>query len=182
MRASVPNLIPRFEPESLYPITHLILKVRKHSCLLGFAVKSRALKSFPPVRVLAFCLFLVTAPNPSRAFLLEGPAWPAGSHVVIKLGLGPTSVSLQDGLGSWNASAADALALWNGYLDFIHISSVSSPTVPQRSGDHINAVFFSNTVFGESFDSGTLAVTVYRFILIACDDGGGCDRQFRLSI
>ena len=78
----------------------------------------------------------------------------------MRLGLGPTTVPLQDGLGSWNASAADALAIWNGYLDFIHVSSVSSPTVPQSSGDGVNAVFFSGTIFGDSFGQDTLAITV----------------------
>ena len=93
-------------------------------------------------------------------FLLEGLAWPAGANVMMKLGLGPTAIPLQDGMSSWNASAADALDIWNGYVDFISISSVSSLTVPQASGDGVNSVFFANTVFGDSFGAGTLAVTV----------------------
>ena len=78
----------------------------------------------------------------------------------MQLGLGPTTIPLQDGMGSWNASAADAVDIWNGYLDFISFSFVSSPTVPQVSGDAVNSVFFSNTIFGDSFGDDALAVTV----------------------
>ena len=80
----------------------------------------------------------------------------------MRLGLGPTTVPLQDGFGSWNASAADALAIWNGYLDFIHIVSVASPTGPQSPGDGVNSVFFSRNVFGDTFGEGTLAITVLQ--------------------
>ena len=63
-------------------------------------------------------------------------------------------------LFNWNASAADALAIWNGYLDFIPASSVSSPMVAQVSGDGLSSTFFSNTIFGDGFGPGVLAVTV----------------------
>jgi hypothetical protein len=86
--------------------------------------------------------------------------WPAGSKVVMQLGFGPTTIPLQDGMSSWNASAADTVDIWNGYLDFITFSSVSSPTVPEVSGDGLNCAFFSSTIFGDSFGDGTLAVTV----------------------
>jgi hypothetical protein len=76
------------------------------------------------------------------------------------LGLGPTNIVLQDGFASWNASAVDAVAVWNGYLDFITFSSVSESTVPQASGDGINAAFFSDNIFGDTFDESTIAVTV----------------------
>lgn len=79
----------------------------------------------------------------------------------MNLGLGSKTVVLQDGSASWNASAADALDIWNGYVDFITLSSVASATVPQVSGDGVNAVFFSNKVLGDDFGSGTLAVTVF---------------------
>lgn len=80
--------------------------------------------------------------------------------MVMHLGLAPTSIVLQDGFANWNACAADAVATWNGYLDFVTFSSVSSTTVSQVSGDGINSVFFSNTIFGDSFDDSTIAVTV----------------------
>jgi hypothetical protein len=86
--------------------------------------------------------------------------WPAGSKVVMQLGFGPTTIPLQDGMSSWNASAADTVDIWNGYLDFITFSSVSSPTVPEVSGDGLNCAFFSSTIFGDSFGDGAIAVTV----------------------
>jgi len=106
-------------------------------------------------------LFLA-APQRASAFDTEGITWVAGSEVVLQLGLGPTNISLQDGAASWNASAADAVDIWNGYLDFISASAVSSPTVPQASGDGVNSVFFASTIFGDTFDEGTLAVTLLR--------------------
>ena len=78
----------------------------------------------------------------------------------MQLGFAPSSILLQDGFASWNASAADALDIWNGYLDFISAASTTPAVVPQISGDGINSAFFSNTIFGDSFDEGTLAVTV----------------------
>ena len=78
----------------------------------------------------------------------------------MQLGLGSQPISLQDGSVSWNASAADAWDIWSGYVDFISLSSTASPTVPQMSGDGVNATFFSDTVFGEDFGDLTLAVTV----------------------
>ena len=80
--------------------------------------------------------------------------------MAISLGLRPTSVPLQDGFASWDASAADALEIWNGYLDTIHISSVSVPIVPKRLGDGVNAVYFSTNILGDSFGDSTLAVAV----------------------
>jgi len=76
------------------------------------------------------------------------------------LGFGPSAIILQDGMASWNASAADALNIWNGYLDEISASSVLGTTVPQVSGDGVNSAFFASNVFGDSFDEGTLAITV----------------------
>lgn len=80
----------------------------------------------------------------------------------MQLGLGPTNLALQDGFATWNASAADTLAIWDGFLDLISLLSVSVATVPQVSGDGVNAVFFSTTIFGESFGDSTLAVTVLQ--------------------
>jgi hypothetical protein len=95
----------------------------------------------------------------TMGFYTDTP-WAAGSKVLMQLGLGTTAAHLQDGMTSWNASAADAVDIWNGYLDFISFTSVSSTTVPEASGDGVNSVFFSDTVFGDAFGSDTLAVTV----------------------
>jgi len=120
-------------------------------------------KVSPTIRAFSIFLLLFASTQWAKGqdYNLLGPVWPAGSKVVMQLELGSSPVALQDGSASWNASAADALDIWNGYLDFISISSVSSATVPQASGDGVNSVFFSDSVFGESFGDLTLAVTVY---------------------
>lgn len=114
------------------------------------------------IRGLPFVFLLLVLGQTVHAqnYNLEGFAWPAGSTVVINLGLGSNTVALQDGSSSWNASATDALDIWAGYIDFIHLSSVSSATVAQASDDDVNSVFFSNNIFGEFFGDLTLAVTV----------------------
>lgn len=80
----------------------------------------------------------------------------------MQLNLGAPAGPLQDGFATWNASAIDALAVWNGYLDFISISGVVNPSVPVIAHDGVNAVSFSSTIFGDSFGTGTLAVTVIQ--------------------
>jgi hypothetical protein len=99
----------------------------------------------------------------SPAYMLENLFWPEGAKVVMQLGLGASPVSLQDGFSTFNASAADAAGIWNGYLDFITFSTAASVAVPQVSGDNVNSAFFSDTVFGDSFGDGTLAVTVLLY-------------------
>jgi hypothetical protein len=113
-------------------------------------------------RFLASCFLFLAIAGQSRGYNLENMKWRPGAKVVMQLGLGSAPMPLQDGFGSWNASAADAIAIWNGYVDFISFSSVSKPSVPKASGDGVSSVFFSNTVFGDSFGEGTLAVTVSR--------------------
>jgi hypothetical protein len=112
------------------------------------------------IRSLPLFLLFLLASSRQTAGYSPGNPWPAGSDVVMHLGLGPTTVALQDGMANWNASAADAVDIWNGYLDFISFSSVSASTVPQVSGDGVNSVFFSKTIFGDSFGVDTLAATV----------------------
>jgi hypothetical protein len=116
------------------------------------------LKISRTLRAIALLLFLPICSV--RAFNTLDSQWPKEANVVMHLGLGPTNLALQDGFASWNASAADAVKVWDGYLDFITFSSVSEPSVPQACGDGINSVFFSNTIFGDSFDESTIAITV----------------------
>ena len=131
--------------------------------LLTHMRESAPLKIRHLLRTLPICLVLLALVQQTRAqnYNLLGATWPAGSNLVMKLGLGPTTVALQDGSSSWNASAADALDIWNGYVDFITLSSIASATVPEISGDGVNATFFSSTIFGDTFGDDTLAVTVF---------------------
>ena len=103
--------------------------------------------------------FLAIVPA-AFGYAIEHGWWPRGSSFTMQLGFGSASIPLQDGMTSWDASAADAFDIWHGYLEYITASSVSSATVPQACDDGINSAFFSSTIFGDSFDEGTLAVTV----------------------
>ena len=106
-----------------------------------------------------FCLRLTTLPVLS--FWDETDGWPTGTRITMQLELGPTNATLEDGSGTWNGSAANALSDWNPYLDAVRFGWVSNSAVTKRSGDGLNSVFFSSSVFGDDFGGDTLAVTVY---------------------
>lgn len=109
------------------------------------------------IAVLGTALVL-TAWQRADGYSLHGFSWPAGSQVEMHLQLERPFTTLQDGSASWNASAADALAIWNQHLDMIKF--VAGP-VASASGDNgVNNVFFSNNVYGMTWPTGTLAVTL----------------------
>jgi YVTN family beta-propeller protein len=89
--------------------------------------------------------------------------WPPGSTIVMQLELGPTNVHLDDGFGTWDGSAANALALWNSHLEVVQFHPVLHSTAAKTSGDGVNSVFFSNSVFGDSFGPDTLAITLVLY-------------------
>jgi hypothetical protein len=115
-----------------------------------------------------FCLFiavgvflLATSPR-LNAYALEGQKWPNGS-IVMNLQLSSAVVAyptggLADGSPSWNAVAQAALGDWNQYLLNVQFT-FNTTTLTPASPDHINSLFFSNTVFGTAFPSGVLAIT-----------------------
>jgi hypothetical protein len=96
------------------------------------------------------------------AYTLEGAKWPTGSVVLFQLGLGNANRTLIDGNTSWNTAAAPALNYWNQNIQRARFSSVTNSSAPVSSGDRVNSIVFSSTVFGQSFGSGTLAVAYYR--------------------
>lgn len=95
-------------------------------------------------------------------YILEGPRWSSGSNVVFRLGLGNATHTLSDGNISWNNAAAPALTAWNEQIQNIQLTGVNS-AASAASGDNVNSVIFSTTVFGDAFGSDTLAVTEYHF-------------------
>lgn len=103
-------------------------------------------------------LLLGTAENGS-AFSLNGYHWPSGTQIDMHLQLTRPPVALQDGSASWNASAADALAIWSQYLDTV--TFVQASPVTASGGDGANSVFFSSTIYGDTFGSTVLAVTLH---------------------
>ncbi len=110
---------------------------------------------------LAIASFTIFVSQHASAYVLNGKSWATGSNVVLQLGLGTATVPLSDGSASWNAAVLPAISLWNERIQRIQVSAVMDATPPVSSGDRINSVVFSSTVFGQSFGSGTLAVTYY---------------------
>ncbi len=105
--------------------------------------------------------FLNAAPGTARAYVFEGVTWLAGTTVVLQLGLGNAGRTLIDGNTSWNTAAAPALNMWDQDIQRAQLTSLNS-VVSVSSGDGVNSVVFSDSIFGQSFGSGTLAVTYYR--------------------
>ena len=105
--------------------------------------------------------FLSAAPRAAWAYVFEGASWPVGTTVVLQLGLGGAGRTLIDGNTSWNAAAAPALNMWDQDIQRARLTFVPS-TASVSSGDGVNSVVFSDSIFGQSFGSGTLAVTYYR--------------------
>jgi hypothetical protein len=99
----------------------------------------------------------------ARAYIAEGASWPAGSTVVFQMALGNAGRTLSDGNTSWDSAANPAPDNWNAQMQGLHFSTVVNPSAPLSSGDRINTIAFSSTVFGQSFGSSTLAVTYYRY-------------------
>ena len=107
------------------------------------------------------CTLTFVAVHRSDAYTLNGYKWPAGSEVVMQLGLGSTPRVLMDGSTSWNAAAAPALEMWNRNIGQMQFRGVPGTTGSVHNGDRVNSIVFSSTVFGQAFGKYTLAVTYY---------------------
>jgi hypothetical protein len=90
-------------------------------------------------------------------------AWVKDRTVVMQLSLGTGTRTLRDGFTSFNDSAIDALKTWNPHLAHLQFSWVKNSPVTPVEGDDEMSVEFNNTVFGDKFGSGTLAVTVLAY-------------------
>lgn len=116
-----------------------------------------------PFRTLALVICCAASVDVAAGYVKEGTTWPNNSNALMQLELGPTGVTLEDGSATWDASAADALSLWNPYMDAFQFSWLAGSTASEASGDGLNSVFFSNSVFGDDFGDGVLAITVLLF-------------------
>jgi Matrixin len=119
---------------------------------------------FAPLQLLSILVLLavfVAVARRASGYVPEGKAWPAGTVVTFQMGLGSAGRTLIDGNTSWDTAAAPALTAWDNITARLQYKgNVANP--PVSSGDGVNAVVFSNTVFGQQFGSGTLAVTYWR--------------------
>lgn len=115
-------------------------------------------------RLLPFALALAALlPRPATAFNLSGDRWTT-TPVRMELQLGSTSGTLIDGSASWNVVANDALSAWNTNLVSFRFSGVLDSTAGQSRSNRINNVLFSPTVYGDTWDDRTLAITLLRII------------------
>ncbi|HEV3410528.1 MAG TPA: matrixin family metalloprotease, partial [Chthoniobacterales bacterium] len=96
----------------------------------------------------------------ASAYSLNGKSWPSGT-VTVHLGLGNPVLPLSDGSTTWNAAVAPALTMWNQQIGRVQLAAVMDSSSAASSGDRVNSVVFSNSVFGQSFGTGTLAVAYY---------------------
>jgi hypothetical protein len=112
---------------------------------------------------LVFALLLGLGLSTARAYVTEGPSWSSGTTVTFQLGLGNAGRTLIDGNTSWNTAASPALDMWDQNIQRASLVGVVNASAPVATGDGVNSIVFSSTVFGQSFGSNTLAVTYYRY-------------------
>ena len=111
------------------------------------------------IKALLLSVLTLLAAQPVFGFVLENQAWTLDRTVHIQLTLGPAR-PLSDGFTSFNKSAEDVLNTWNEHLSHLVLKSVlASPVVP-AGDDEENSAAFSSTIFGDTFGSGVLAVTI----------------------
>jgi len=123
-----------------------------------YPTPSRALQLLSILILLAVFAMVARRAN---GYALEGDSWPAGTIVTFQMGLGSAGRTLIDGNTSWDTAAAPALAAWNNVMARLQYNG-NVASHPVSSGDRVSAIVFSNTVFGQKFGSGTLAVTYWR--------------------
>lgn len=112
----------------------------------------------------AFCLLLASVSTGS-AYSLEGASYPDG-RIVMRISISPPAKALTDGRASLNVSATDALNAWNPYLQRVQFAPQTTGIVTPTDDDRVNSVFDTNTIYGDLFDQGVLAVTLLNY------DGG----------
>ena len=95
----------------------------------------------------------------AHAYSVTGSAWPSGD-IVMHLQLGSPAAPLLDGSDTWDSVAEAALADWNGKISRSRFAVVRDSAATRSQGNRANNVFFSNSIYGQSWGSGVLAVTL----------------------
>jgi len=125
-------------------------------------------RSFPPAFIsskLVILLAIVISSGcvtSAPAYVLEGKSWPSGSVVTFQMGLGSAGRTLIDGNTSWDVAAAPAMNAWDNVMARLQFNANLGAGSAAASGDGVNSIVFSSTIFGQTFGSGTLAVTYWR--------------------
>ena len=112
---------------------------------------------------LLMAMALIAFALASRAYVLEPSRWPSNTQIVLNLGMGSPSAALIDGRTSWDQVMLDAMAVWNPQLGSgVQLTGQIVSTGPVQS-DGRNQVAFASTFYGQSFGTGTLAITGTRY-------------------
>lgn len=110
------------------------------------------------LRRFAIVLAILSAQT-AFSYTLENLSWTRDRTVVMQLSLNMAH-PLTDGSTSFNQVALAALNIWNQHLSHLKFSAKMNSVVPPAGDDEEMSVFFSSTVFGDSFGEGTLAITL----------------------
>ena len=127
---------------------------------MPYSVSSLFLQLGLPGAVISVAL--ACSSSSAEAYTLSGASWPAGSQVIMQLGLGDLDHPLIDRNTSWNDAIAPGFSFWNQRMLRLQFVSRPGPAAPASSGDGINSVVFAPDVFGQGFGAETLAVTFTR--------------------
>lgn len=114
------------------------------------------------VKLLPLIAGLVLCAGSAFGYTAQGHTWTKDRTVVMQISMAQRDAEfgkLSDGL-TFSQSAADAFNTWNNYLPHLQFRTVINSNVPNASHDAENSVFFSDTVYGEPFGAGVLAVTI----------------------
>jgi hypothetical protein len=87
-------------------------------------------------------------------------AWNKNRTVHVHLSIDYPFGPFLDGFATLNDSAEDALNIWNQHLVHMRFQPVNGSPLPASDGDGNTSVTMSNSIYGESFGSDVLAVTV----------------------
>ncbi len=100
----------------------------------------------------------------AAGFSLLGPYWQI-PIVPVRVQMGAANIALDDGSPDWNFVVENTLELWNEQMDRTQFSwTEAAPGTATASGDGVNSIQFSATVFGDSFGKNVVAVTVFDAI------------------
>jgi hypothetical protein len=86
--------------------------------------------------------------------------WNKNRTVLIHLSLPQTGGPFTDGFATFNDSAEDALNLWNQHLVHMKFAVLKNSPMPASQTDANNSVTMSTTIYGQTFGTGVLAVTL----------------------
>ncbi len=112
---------------------------------------------------LAACIALVGGSGCLFGYTFLSHHWSAqaaANGIVMHLQLGASGNSLSDGSSSWDKAVEGALATWNAYLTDAEFFK-GDPTIPIAANDGKNSVFWSSSVFGDSFGSALAVTTMW---------------------